>query len=127
MAKKRKLNANSSVVIIVSIGGTKSFGPGNTVYGTAKAALDSLIHFAAIELSNKKIRVNGVSPGMTDTPLIHGDAITQEQLNANMAEYPLKRYGKPEEIAKGVLFLLSDAASWITGHTLVIDGGFSAK
>ena len=71
LAKKRKIKAEGSVVLIVSIGGTKSFGPGNTVYGTAKAALDSLIHFAAIELSNKKIRVNGISPGMTETPLIH--------------------------------------------------------
>ena len=127
LAKKKKLRADSSVVIIVSIGGTKSFSPGNTVYGTAKAALDSLIHFAAIELSNKKIRVNGISPGMTETPLIHDEVLTREQLEADMAGYPLKRYGKPEDIAKGAIYLLSDAANWITGHTLVIDGGISAK
>ena len=126
-AKKGKLNAGSSVVIIVSIGGTKVFNPGNSVYGTAKAALDSLIHYAAIELSNKKIRVNGISPGMTETPLIHDSVLTQEQLNTDMASYPLKRYGQPEDIAKGVIYLLSDAASWVTGHTLVIDGGVTAK
>lgn len=127
LAKKKKLNANCSVVIIVSIGGTKTFSPGNTVYGTAKAALDSLIHFAAIELSNKKIRVNGISPGMTETPLIHDEVLTREQLEADMACYPLKRYGRPEDIAKGAIYLLSDAANWVTGHTLVIDGGISAK
>ena len=127
LAKKRKLKPNSSVVIIVSIGGTTSFGPGNSVYGTAKAALDSLIRYAAIEFSNKKIRVNGISPGMTETPLIQGGVFTKEQLQKDMMQYPLKRYGQPEEIAKGAVYLLSDAASWVTGHTLVIDGGFSAK
>ena len=127
LTKKGKLCVGSSVVIIVSIGGTRVFNPGNVIYGTAKAALDSLIHYAAVELSNKKIRVNGISPGMTETPLIHDGFLTQEQLEADMASYPLKRYGQPEDIAKGAVYLLSDAASWVTGHTLVIDGGASAK
>lgn len=127
LAKKKKIKAGGSVVIIVSIGGTECFDPGNSVYGTAKAALNSLVRFAAIELSSKKIRVNGISPGLTETPLIYGDSITTEQLKQNMDAYPLKRFGKPEDIANGVIYLLSDAASWVTGHTLVIDGGVTAK
>lgn len=127
LAKKKKIKAGGSVVIIVSIGGTESFDPGNSVYGTAKAALNSLVRFAAIELSNKKIRVNGISPGLTETPLIYGDSITTEQLKQNMDAYPLKRFGKPEDVANGTIYLLSDAASWVTGHTLVIDGGVTAK
>ena len=127
LAKKKKIKAGGSVVIIVSIGGTECFDPGNSVYGTAKAALNSLVRFAAIELSNKKIRVNGISPGLTETPLIYGDSVTTEQLQQNIDAYPLKRFGKPEDIAKGSVYLLSDAASWVTGHTLVIDGGVTAK
>ena len=124
-AKKKILRPSASVVIIVSVGGTNIFAPGNVVYGTAKSALNSLVRFAAIELSNKRIRVNGISPGMTETPLIHEGVITEEQLEQDKEKYPLKRYGQPEDIAKGAVYLLSDASSWVTGHTLVIDGGIS--
>lgn len=124
-AKKKILKPSASVVIIVSVGGTNIFVPGNVVYGTAKSALNSLVRFAAMELSNKRIRVNGISPGMTETPLIHEGVITEEQLEQDKERYPLKRYGQPEDIAKGAVYLLSDASSWVTGHTLVIDGGIS--
>lgn len=124
-AKKKILRPSASVVIIVSVGGTNIFVPGNVVYGTAKSALNSLVRFAAMELSNKRIRVNGISPGMTETPLIHKGVITEEQLEQDKERYPLKRYGQPEDIAKGAVYLLSDASSWVTGHTLVIDGGIS--
>lgn len=124
-AKKKILRPSASVVIIVSVGGTNIFVPGNVVYGTAKSALNSLVRFAAIELSNKRIRVNGISPGMTETPLIHEGVITEEQLEQDKEGYPLKRYGQPEDIAKGAVYLLSDASSWVTGHTLVVDGGIS--
>ena len=127
LAKNKHFNQNSSVVVIVSIGGTERWSPGNAVYGASKAALNSLIHFFAIELAPKKIRVNGISPGMVETPLIHGGAITQEQLDKNRENYPLKRYGQPVDIANGVVYLLSDAASWITGQSIIIDGGLTAK
>jgi NAD(P)-dependent dehydrogenase (short-subunit alcohol dehydrogenase family) len=79
----------------------------------------------AIELAPKKVRVNSVNPGMVNTKLIHGGSITEEQHQADMERYPLKRYGEPEDIAFGIIYLLSDAASWITGHSLVIDGGIT--
>lgn len=123
--KKKVLQKGASVVLIASIGGTHSFMPGNGVYGASKAALNSVMKYAAREYASRKIRVNSICPGMVDTPLIHRGTITEEQLAEDARRYPLGRYGQPEDIANGALFLLSDASSWLTGHDLVIDGGFS--
>jgi NAD(P)-dependent dehydrogenase (short-subunit alcohol dehydrogenase family) len=60
---------------------------------------------------------------MTDTPLIHRGTITEEQHAEDAKKYPMKRYGKPEEIAYGIIYLLSDASSWVTGIALTMDGG----
>ncbi len=125
MYKKKVLQKGASVVIIASIGGTHSFMPGNGVYGASKAALNSVMKYAAREYASRKIRVNSICPGMVDTPLIHRGTITEEQLAEDAKRYPLGRYGHPEDIANGALYLLSDASSWLTGHDLVIDGGFS--
>ena len=125
MYKKKVLQKGASVVLIASIGGTHSFMPGNGVYGASKAALNSLMKYAAREYTSRKIRVNSICPGMVDTPLIHRGTITEEQLAEDAKRYPLGRYGKPDDIANGVVYLLSDASSWLTGHDLVIDGGFS--
>lgn len=125
MYKKKILQKGSSVVLLASIGGTHSFMPGNGVYGASKAALNSVMKYAAREYASRKIRVNSICPGMVDTPLIHRGTITEEQLAEDAKRYPLGRYGKPEDIAYGAIYLLSDASSWLTGHDLVIDGGFS--
>lgn len=125
MYKKRLLQKGASVVLIASIGGTHSFMPGNGVYGASKAALNSVMKYAAREYASRKVRVNSICPGMVDTPLIHRGAITEEQLAEDAKRYPLGRYGHPEDIANGAVYLLSDASSWLTGHDLVIDGGFS--
>lgn len=125
MYKKKKLQKGGSVVLIASIGGTHSFMPGNGIYGASKAALNSVMKYAAREYSSRKIRVNSICPGMVDTPLIHRGTITEEQLLEDAKRYPLGRYGQPEDIANAAVYLLSDASSWMTGHDLVIDGGFS--
>ena len=125
MYKKKILQKGASVVLIASIGGTHSFMPGNGVYGASKAALNSLMKYAAREYASRKVRVNSICPGMVDTPLIHRGTITEEQLAEDAKRYPLGRYGKPDDIANGAVYLLSDASSWLTGHDLVIDGGFS--
>ena len=125
MYKKKVLQKGASVVMIASIGGTHSFMPGNGVYGASKAALNSVMKYAAREYSSRNIRVNSICPGMVDTPLIHRGTITEEQLAEDAKKYPLGRYGCPEDIANGAIYLLSDASSWLTGHDLVIDGGFS--
>lgn len=123
--KKKVLQKGASVVLIASIGGTHSFMPGNGVYGASKSALNSIMKYAAREYASRKVRVNSICPGMVDTPLIHRGTITEEQLAEDAKKYPLGRYGKPEDIANGAVYLLSDASSWLTGHDLVIDGGFS--
>ena len=123
--KKKRLNKGASVVLIASIGGTHSFMPGNGIYGASKAALNSVMKYAAREFASRRIRVNSICPGMVDTPLIHRGTITEEQLAEDAKRYPLGRYGKPSDIALGAVYLLGDASSWLTGHDLVIDGGFS--
>lgn len=125
LVKKKKLEKESSVVFVSSVGGNMSFNIGNGVYGASKAALNSTMKFCAKELATKKIRVNSVNPGMVNTKLIQGGAISEEQHKLDMEKYPLKRYGEPEEIAYGIIYLLSNASSWVTGHSLVIDGGLT--
>ena len=123
LVKKKKMEKDSSVVMVSSIGGNGSYSLGNGVYGASKAALSSTMRFCARELAAKKIRVNTVNPGMVNTKLITGGAISEEQHQLDMQKYPLKRYGEPEEIAWAIIYLLSDASAWVTGHSLVIDGG----
>ena len=125
MLKKKKISKNGSVVFVSSVGGNGSFNYGNTIYGATKAAMNSTMKFCARELSVKKIRVNSVNPGMVNTKLIQDGAISEEQLELDMERYPLKRYGDPQDIAWGIIYLLSDASSWVTGHSLVIDGGLT--
>lgn len=123
LVKKKKLDKDSSVVFVSSIGGNGSFNLGNGIYGASKAAINSTMKFCAKELACKKIRVNSVNPGMVNTKLIQGGSISEEQHKLDMDKYPLKRYGETEDIAYGIIYLLSDASSWVTGHSLVIDGG----
>lgn len=125
LVKNKKLNKGASVVFVSSIGGVNVFSFGNSAYGATKAAINSTMKTCAIELATKKIRVNSVNPGMVNTPLIYGGNLSNEQYEQDRQNYPLKRYGEPEDIAFGIIYLLSDASSWVTGHSLVIDGGFS--
>ena len=125
LVKKKKTAKESSVVFVSSVGGNTSFNLGNGVYGASKAALNSTMKFCARELAAKKIRVNSVNPGMVNTNLIHGGVISEEQHKLDMEKFPLKRYGEPADIAYGIIYLLSDASSWLTGHALVIDGGLT--
>lgn len=125
LSKKKKIKSNGSVVTISSMGGTNLFTYGRAGYGASKAALDSYMKFCALELAPKSIRVNTVLPAMVDTPLVSLGTLSVEERAADEATYPLKRYGRPEEVAYAVIYLLSDAASWVTGTSLVIDGGKS--
>lgn len=125
LVKKKKFQKGSSVVMVTSIGGVNNYAVGSSVYGPSKAALQSAMKQCALELAPRQIRVNGVSPGMVNTPFIAvGDSpISDEQFKADVDRYPLKRYGEPQDVAFGIIYLLSDASSWVTGHALVIDGG----
>ncbi len=125
--KKKLLNKNASYVFTASIGGTVSHGPGNAVYGVSKGAVDSFMKYAAIEFASRGIRCNSVCPGMIETPMINLDALTDEDKAKDAEKYLLKRYGKPEEVAHLHAFLLSDASSYITGDSIVIDGGYTVN
>lgn len=125
LLKEKQLNKGCSVVFVSSVGGIYRFENGNSVYGTSKSAFSSMMRFCAKELAIKRIRVNSVNPGMVETPLIHGGAFSKEDLAKDVTKYPLGRYGQPQDVAYGIIYLLSEASSWITGTSLVIDGGYT--
>lgn len=127
LVKRKKLSRNSSIVYTLSIAGNYNVLPGNAMYGAAKTGLSAFVKYAAIELASKGIRCNAVSPGMVNTELIKNLSVSQDDLQKDMQQYPLKRYAEPEEIAYAIIYLLSDAASFVTGSNLVIDGGRSLK
>lgn len=123
--KKKKIAKDGSIVLISSIGGNSVYSPGASIYGASKAALSTFMRYCAIEFASRKIRVNTINPGMVKTKLIDRGTLSTEDFEKDIQRYPLKRYGEPADIANGAIYLLSDAASWVTGHSLVIDGGVS--
>ena len=125
LLKKKLLQKGGSIVFLSSIDGPVTAHIGNSMYSATKGALSAMMQNMSIELACKGIRVNAVLPGMTETPLIHNDDITQEQLNKDMELYPLKRYADPREIAWAIIYLLSDASTFTIGASLVVDGGFT--
>ena len=109
-------------VVVISSGQAQKAIPSCMAYNMAKAALDQMARTAALELAPHRIRVNVVYPGWTDTP---GERkfFTEDVLKSAAAALPVGRLARPEEIARGVLFLLDPASEYINGTTLVIDGG----
>lgn len=127
LVKKKKLKNPSSVVFTASISGYNNIAPANGIYGASKSALSAYMKYAALELAGKGIRCNAVHPGRVNTPLIANRLLSQEDVVKDMIQYPLKRYAEPEEVAYAIIYLLSDASSFVTGSNLVIDGGRSLK
>lgn len=128
LSKKKKLNKNSSCVFTVSIGGIKSCVSGSALYGMTKGALDAFVRYAAIEMASRGIRCNSICPGMIETPLTAPTgSVTEEDMQKDAASYLLKRYGQPEEVARAIAFLISDASSFITGTSLIVDGGYTVN
>lgn len=123
--KKRILKKNSSVVFISSISGHSNVSVGLSAYGATKASLTAFARYAALELSPRGIRVNSVLPGRIQTQLIQNDLLDEQAVENDKKKYPLQRYGLPVEVARSVVFLLSEASDWITGTQLVVDGGRS--
>ena len=124
LVKKRKMNNPSSIVITSSAEGVFGSTPANGIYGMTKAALNAFMQTAALELGRKGIRCNTVNPSMVQTRMaVPTGAISAEQLEIDRKKYPLGRYGEPRDIALAIIYLLSDAASWVTGTAFKIDGG----
>lgn len=125
LLKSKHLNEGASIVYLASIDGVVTGHVGNSIYSASKGALVGMAKSQAVELASYRIRVNCISPGRVETPLIQRDNISEEQVAANKKLYPLKRYAQPEEIAYYAVYLLSDVSTFTTGSNLVIDGGFS--
>lgn len=103
--------------------------PGVAHYCASKAALIMLTKVLAIEWAEHDIRVNAVAPGLVETPGVEDLLATEDgrrEHEQKLAKIPLARTGRPREVAETVIFLASDAASFVTGHTLFVDGGYSA-
>jgi NAD(P)-dependent dehydrogenase (short-subunit alcohol dehydrogenase family) len=118
------MGRGAAIVNITSISGLRASAL-RIAYGTSKAALEHMTKQLALELSVLGIRVNAVAPGPVDTAMakaVHSNAIRADYHDA----IPLGRYGLEEELAEAIFFLCSDRASYITGHTLAVDGGFDA-
>jgi NAD(P)-dependent dehydrogenase (short-subunit alcohol dehydrogenase family) len=109
----------SSIASLVGI-------PTLPAYAASKGALDALTRALAIDYAKDGIRCNVVNPGLIDTPMAAPLMSDPEQLEPILSHYPIHRPGKPEEVAKMVLYLASDDAAWVTGATFPIDGGMTA-
>lgn len=127
LVAQKKLNKGASIVFTSSMSGVYCGLAGGSLYGATKAALAGYSKALAIELAPRGIRVNTVHPGMIQTPLTSNTSLSQELLEEDAKNYPLGRYGKPEEVAAAMCYLLSDATVWMTGTQLLIDGGYSLK
>lgn len=125
--KKKKLNKGASIVFTSSLAGLYTFTPANGLYSLSKSALTSYAKSCAVEFAVRGIRSNCVNPSMVNTHLKDNLSFSEEEYQKDIEKYPLRRYAEPEEVANAVVFLLSDASSYITGHTLLVDGGRSLK
>lgn len=123
--KNKKIKNNASIVFISSIAANIA-SIGNITYMASKGAINSLVKGMALELADKNIRVNYIEPALIKTSLVE-NAMTQEDLNNYQKKFPLGRFGKPEEVAHAAIYFMSDAAQWITGIGLRIDGGVTLK
>jgi len=126
LIKSGKIKNQSSIVYNSSISGLYCVNIGESVYAASKGAINSFAKGAALDLSKQQIRVNCVNPGIISTDLYeHNEFLTQLDKDEKMKSFPLKRFGKPSDVAFAIIYLLSDAASWVTGTNLIIDGGYT--
>ncbi len=127
-AKERAKQKSGVIINIASVAmGQQGIGFPNIVhYCASKGGIAAMTEALALELAPYNIRINAIAPGMIDTPMIDTVKSDPKTLEGLMARVPMKRVGKPEEVSNLVLFLASDASSYMTGSTVVIDGGWLA-
>lgn len=118
----RNAIATGGAIVFVSSISAHIGVQGVAAYGASKAALESMARVVALEVAKKKIRVNCLAPGLVETPMLAAARATTGGLDVTLAKYPLG-VGQPEDVANAAIFLVSPASRWITGTTLVLDGG----
>ena len=125
LLKRKLFNKGASVVFVSSI---SAFYPvvSNAVYAASKGALNSFFKVMALEVANNQIRVNAIQPGIIQTNILQSYDL-QDELSSTKALIPLARFGNTEDVAHAAIYLLSDAAAYVTGSFLTIDGGMSLR
>jgi NAD(P)-dependent dehydrogenase (short-subunit alcohol dehydrogenase family) len=99
--------------------------PGLAAYAASKAAIDAMVRTVAVAIGTEGIRINNVSPGLIDTAMAKEALSTEEAVRPLLKHTPLQRVGQPEDVADAVLWLLSDDARFVTGQSILVDGGFT--
>lgn len=127
LVRKNKIAMSGSIVFLSSITGAVVGMKGIASYAASKAALLGAAKVMALELAHKSIRVNCVAPGMVNTELVkNATYLSDEAKKSDMARYPLgNRYAEPSEVAGVISFLIGQDSSFITGQTIIVDGGFT--
>lgn len=123
--KKKKINSGGSIVFISSISASYA-DVGNSVYAATKGGVISFSRVLALELAPRRITCNCIAPGFVPSNFLNAGRITEEQLEEERKKYPMG-FGEPEDIANGIIYLLSDASKWVTGTVLTIDGGVTLR
>ncbi len=122
---KRMEKVGGGVILSISSTGNRKYIDNYSGHGTNKAAIETMVKYAAMELGEKNIRVNAVSGGPIETDALKAFVNYEEVKQTTINLSPLSRMGQPKDLAEACLFLCSDKASWITSQTLVVDGGTS--
>lgn len=122
LLKNKKIKKGASIIFITSMA-IWSPSVGNAFYSASKGAIASYANCLALELAQRKIRVNCISPAMVWTDLVLQEGVDEDQLKEDESNYPLKRYGTPDDIANLAIYMLSDASTWMTGSNVKISGG----
>ncbi|GJE17889.1 SDR family NAD(P)-dependent oxidoreductase [Methylobacterium marchantiae] len=125
--KVRRANGGRGKIVIVSSVAQHLPTPESAPYGMSKAGVGSLCRSLSRELAEDRINVNNVAPGLIETPMTSDRFENPDKLENSLAHIPWHRAGQPDEIAKAILYLASDDADYVTGHTLVVDGGLTMQ
>lgn len=123
---KKKIRKGGSICFISSVA-SNYVNLGNSLYSASKGAVNSFTKALALELAPKNIRVNAILPGFIETKILENSGIDAEAIKKHLKNYPMGRFGKPEDIANASIYLMADASQWTTGSLMTVDGGYSIK